>query len=103
MGHIISGLALHFRVFDPDVQHMNTSILRTLNLDLLSRAEVIDYDNELKERNSRWCYILRKNTNHCEAISVLDNSDDVVDENEAEMSTSGSLATTSTSDSLGWQ
>ena len=86
IGHIITTIALHFHASDPSIHHMATFTPGTLNhLYLLCRADIITDNMKLRERNTRRCYLLRRNSKCQDAIIAFDNKDDDAPDEDEDM------------------
>ena len=102
IGHIITTIALHFHASDPSIHHMATFTPGTLNHFLLCRAEIITDNMDLRERNTRRCYLLRRNSNCRDAIDASDDEGDNEPNADEDMVEGHNEQVIGEGDNVGW-
>ena len=82
MGHIVTGLAVHFGIFDPSRTNLTLVHIGDLSLDLLIQAEIIMDKMQLRNPSTRKCFTLRRGDRVNFPIAT-DNNDEDDDNNES--------------------
>lgn len=82
MGHIVTGLAVHFGVFDPSRTDLTLVHIGDLSLDLLIRAEIVTDKMQLRNPSTRKCFTLRRGDRVSFPIAA-DNDEEDDDNNES--------------------